>query len=282
VDPAAVASGPRPTALHALDPIWLTLAGFGAGLTGSVAGLASLVSYPSLLALGIPPVAANVTNTVALLFTGVGAIAGSRPELRGQRRRARSLGLAALSGGLAGALLLLVTPPSTFSRLVPWLIGLSSLALLARRAPRSGPAAAPGGAEGSNRADHATALLEAAPVSPRLGAGVFLVAIYGGFFGAGAGVIVLALLLVMAPDALPRSVALKNLLVALSNLAAAVTFAAFGPVRWWAVLPLAVGGLAGGRLGPVVVRHVPAGLLRAAIACAGIGLAAHLGLDAYR
>jgi uncharacterized membrane protein YfcA len=91
----------------------------------------------------------------------------------------------------------------------------------------------------------------------------------------------LALLLFVSTEPLPRSNALKNLLIGVANAVAALSFVLFGPVRWWAVVPLAIGFLAGGRLGPVVVRRTPAGPLRVVIACAGLGLAVHLGLDAY-
>jgi uncharacterized membrane protein YfcA len=242
--------------------VWLVLAGFGGGLVGSVAGLASLVSYPALLAVGLPPVSANVSNTVALVFGGLGSVAGSAVELDGQRAKARRLGRIAFTGGACGALLLLATPASDFVRIVPWLIAVGSLAILVRRS--DGLAA--------SKLAHATWLLNV---------GVFVVAVYAGYFGAAAGVLLLALLLFTSADTLPRSNALKNLLTLLANAVAAVAFALFGPVRWWAVVPLAVGFLVGGWLGPVVVRNVPAGLLRAVIACGGMGLAVHLGLDAY-
>ena len=115
-----------------------------------------------------------------------------------------------------------------------------------------------------------------------LSVGVFLVAVYGGYFGAAAGVLLLALLLIASGETLARSNAMKNLLLGLANAVAAVAFVAFGPVRWSAVVPLAVGFLVGGRLGPIVVRKAPAGPLRVLIAAAGLGLAIHLGLDAYR
>ena len=111
---------------------------------------------------------------------------------------------------------------------------------------------------------------------------VFLVALYGGYFGAAAGVIMLAVLLLATAQPLAGANALKNLLLGMANAVAAICFAAFGPVRWWDVLPLAAGFLVGGRLGPIIVRRVPAWPLRALIAGAGLGLAVHLGLDAYR
>jgi uncharacterized membrane protein YfcA len=242
---------------------WLVLAGFGGGLVGSVAGLASLISYPALLAVGLPPVSANVSNTVALVFGGIGSVAGSTVELEGQRAKARRLGAIALAGGVCGGLLLLATPAADFVRIVPWLIAAGSLTMLARRSdgvPSSG-------------LRHAAWVLDT---------GVFVIAVYAGYFGAAAGVLLLALLLFTSAETLPRSNALKNLLTALANAVAALAFVAFGPVRWWAVVPLAVGFLIGGGLGPAVVRNVPSRLLRVVIACAGMGLAVHLGLDAYR
>ncbi|MGD0980948.1 MAG: sulfite exporter TauE/SafE family protein [Solirubrobacteraceae bacterium] len=246
------------------DAGWLVLAGFAGGLIGSVAGLASLVSYPALLAVGLPPLSANVSNTVALVFGGVGSVSGSMAELRGQRALARRLGAIAITGGICGGLLLLATPSGAFVRIVPWLIGGASLAILV---PRS---SAP---PESARARHSTRAL---------GGGVFLIAVYGGYFGAAAGVLLLALLLSVSEESLARANALKNLLTALANAVAAVAFVAFGPVRWWAIVPLAIGFLVGGRLGPVIVRNAPPGPLRALIACGGVALAIHLGLDAYR
>ena len=122
----------------------LVAAGVAAGVISTVVGLASVVSYPALLAIGLPPLAANMTNTVSLLFTGVGAAVGSRPELTGQATRIRRLGTIAALGGGAGAALLLVTPSQTFVRLAPVLIGAASLALLPRPGRTAQPAATPG------------------------------------------------------------------------------------------------------------------------------------------
>lgn len=249
--------------VRGLDPLWLVLAGLGGGLSGSMAGLASLVSYPALLAVGLGPVAANVTNTVALVFSSVGSVWGSAPELQGQRARARRLSVVALAGGASGGLLLLLTPGGVFARLVPFLIGLGSLAILVRRErpPADSGADVPGW---------------------ELVVAIFAIALYGGYFGAAAGVLMLALLMWSTGETLPRCNAMKNLLLGVANGVAAVAFAVFGPVHWLAALPLAAGFLIGGRLGPVIVRRVPTGPLRLVIAAAGIGLAVHLGLDAYR
>ena len=242
----------------------LMLAGFGGGLTGSVAGLASLVSYPALLAAGLSPVTANVSNTVALVFSSIGSVSASRPELRGQRARAVRLGAIALAGGVTGGALLLATPSDAFALVVPWMIALASLAILVRRG--SGPPAI-----GPHESSTWT-----------LSVGVFLVAVYGGYFGAAAGVLLLAILLVTGTESLARSNAMKNLLLGLANGIAAVAFVFFGPVRWSAVVPLAAGFLVGWRLGPVIVRRAPAAPLRVLIACAGLLLALDLGLRAYR
>src|SRR6202022_3828001 len=126
-----------------LDPLRLALAGLGGGLSGSVAGLASLVSYPALLAVGLPPVTANVSNTVALVCSSIGSVSGSRPELRGQQSVARRLGAIAIAGGVTGGVLLLATPSSAFTLVVPWLIGLALAALLTPHTPPPAPRARP-------------------------------------------------------------------------------------------------------------------------------------------
>ncbi|HET9058739.1 MAG TPA: sulfite exporter TauE/SafE family protein [Acidimicrobiales bacterium] len=246
-----------------LDIWWLLPAGLGAGLSGSVAGMASVVSYPALLAVGLNPLAANVTNTVALVFSGVGSTLGSRPELHGQGPQLRRWAPAAAAGGLVGAVLLLLTPARLFGTLVPVLIGLASLGVLVPRRP-----AQPGRAR--SRAWRV-----------RMGAAVFSVAVYGGYFGAAAGVALLAIFLAVAWENLARSTALRNVLLGVANGVAALTFAIAGPVHWWDVLPLAGGFLVGARLGPIVVRRAPAWPLRVAISAGGVALAVHLGLSAY-
>jgi uncharacterized membrane protein YfcA len=244
------------------DWLLLVAAGVAGGLAGSIAGLASLTTYPALLAVGLGPVAANVTNTVALVFSTAGSVSGSRPELTGQGARVRRLGVAALLGGATGCVLLLLTSEGTFERIAPWLIAGASLAILARPRPR--PAEEPGHRDG-----------------PAVVAGVYLVGIYGGYFGAAAGVILLALLLLGTAEPLPRSNALKNALLGLANAIAALGFVLLAPVEWLAIVPLAAGLFAGARLGPVVVRHAPAAALRRLIGVAGLALAVALAVDAY-
>jgi uncharacterized membrane protein YfcA len=246
----------------------LIVAGLGAGLTGSVAGLASLISYPALLATGIAPVTANVTNTVALVLSSVGSVSSSRPELRGQRARLLRLSLGALLGGATGAALLLLTPSSAFEKVVPWLIGGASAAMLLQRPPRELAAEA---------AEHPHA-----PGDPWwLPFVTFAVGIYGGYFGAAAGVLLLATYLLATGEGLPRSNALKNVVLGIANAVAGLAYVVLSPIAWSAALPLAIGLFCGGLLGPRVVRRAPQTLLRRVIALAGIGLAVRLGLQAY-
>jgi uncharacterized membrane protein YfcA len=238
------------------------LAGVGvaSGLAGSIAGLASLFSYPALLAAGLPPVAANVTNTVALFSNTVGTAAGSRAELRGQRRRLVRLALLAAAGGSAGAALLLSTPTSAFERVVPWLIALGSVLILAREPLRRLTA------RRSSPDDGIRAKLP-------LACAVVLVGLYGGYFGAAAGVLMLAVLSLSAGEPLPVTNAVKNIATGAANLTAAVAYAFLAPVDWPAAAALGLGCLIGSRVGPVVVRRVPETPLRIAIALAGLGLA---------
>jgi len=257
----------------------LAAAGVAAGVISTVVGLASVVSYPALLAIGLPPLAANMTNTVALLFTGVGAAAGSRPELAGQATRVRRLGTIAALGGGAGAALLLITSPHTFVRLAPVLIGAASLALLApSRQDRAPPHDAGPGHDGRRR--------DAGPGRderrPWLLAGVFGVAVYIGYFGAAGGIVMLALLIAMVAEPLARVNAVKNMLGAIGNAVAAVAFAVLGHVDWAAVVPLAAGFLVGGWTGPALVRRIPGRVLRIGVAVCGLAVAVRLGLSAYR
>jgi uncharacterized membrane protein YfcA len=239
----------------------LLLAGIAAGLVGSVSGLASVISYPALLAIGLPPVTANVTNTIALVFSGIGSTLSSQPELRGQLGRLKVLSSIAVAGGITGGVLLLVTPASTFERVVPWLIGIASLCVLIPR-PKAHPEL--------GTSDRGWVML-----------GVLLISCYAGYFGAAAGVLLLALLLATTAETLAQSNAVKNAVLFCANGVAALYFAFFGDVRWLAAAPLGLGFLVGGLLGPPVVRRLPAGPLRLVIATAGVAIAIRLALQVY-
>jgi hypothetical protein len=235
----------------------LVLAGVAAGLTGSMAGLASLFSYPALLAVGLSPVVANQTNTIALAVSSVGSIVGSRPELRGQGPRVLRLLPLTILGGAIGAGLVLVTPSDAFALIVPFLVAGASVLLLVR--PR----------------------VDAAPVTSRAGragtiAAVVGVGIYSGYFGAAAGVVMMALLTRALADTLVRVNAVKNVLLGASNAVAAIGFIVLGTVAWSAALPLTAGLLVGNYTGPAIARRLPPTVLRVGIALAGFLLAAIL------
>lgn len=242
-------------------------AGLLAGILGSTAGLASLASYPALLLAGLSPVAANVTNTVALLGSSMGSILGSRVELRGQGPAVRRWLPWAVVSGAAGAGLLLVTPPGSFELVVPFLIAGASVLLICApriRARATAKRAAAGLEEGHHRS------------MARLTAPLVAAWIYSGYFGAAAGVVVLAVLLAGTDSSLPRANALKNLVLAGSNGIAAITFAIFADVHWTAVVTLGLGCAVGGWIGPAIVRRVSPAVLRWLIGLAGIGLAIKL------
>ncbi len=249
------------------DAAFLAAAGVLGGLTGSIAGLASVATYPALLSIGLPPVTANVTNTVALVFNGVGSMAGSRPELAGQARWLKRIIPVAAVGGLVGAVLLLSMPAEGFEKVVPLLLAFASVAILIPPRPRKDATVA------SHQRHTATVMFESAAI--------LAICIYGGYFGAAAGVLLLAMLLRAGGATLAHANASKNAILGVANVVAAVVFAFLAPVQWSAVLPLGLGCLVGSRLGPVVVRHAPAKPIRLAIGAAGLGLAVKLGVDAY-
>ncbi|MET0474153.1 MAG: sulfite exporter TauE/SafE family protein [Mycobacterium sp.] len=247
-----------------LDAALLFVAGIGGGLAGSIAGLASVSTYPALLLVGLPPVAANVTNTVALVFNGIGSIWGSLPELRGQRAALKRLIPAAVLGGAAGAVLLLSIPAEGFENVVPVL--LASSAMVIALPPRKRAA---GAVIGRGRL-----VLE--------GVAILAICVYGGFFGAAAGVLMLALFLSTGSESLAHANATKNVVLGLANTVAALIFVVFAPIHWLAVVPLGIGCLVGSRLGPTIVRHAPATPLRLLVAAAALALAIKLGFDTYR
>nr|WP_278043854.1 sulfite exporter TauE/SafE family protein [Protofrankia symbiont of Coriaria ruscifolia] len=234
-----------------------------AGITSTVGGLASVVSYPALLWIGLPAVQANVTNTVALVFVAVGAAIGSRSELAGQSRRLVRLGAMNLAGGAVGALLLLTTPAGAFEAVAPWLVAGAGVLLLCRQKVMR-RAAGPVGERG-----------------PVLLVALFASAVYTGYFGAGGGIVLIALLTTAISEPFPRVNAVKNVLSGMSNVVAAVGFAVFGPVCWTAVPPMACGLLVGGVLGPAIVRRLRADVLRLLIGAAAVGLAVKFAVDAY-
>jgi uncharacterized membrane protein YfcA len=232
-------------------------AGLAAGATNAVAGGGSLISFPALLAVGYPSVAANVTNSVAVLPGYLGGSIGYREELRGQRTRIVALAATSVAGAVAGAALLLTGSERTFKSIVPFLI-LFSCALLA---------AQPWLSKRIKPREHSQER------SLRLHAMQFLAAVYGGYFGAGLGIMLLALLSLSIEDDLQRLNALKGLLSLLIGAVAAVYFALFGPVKWGAAAIMAVASLVGGRLGVGLARRLPDAVLRAVVVVFGVVVA---------
>lgn len=243
-----------------------------------------MATYPALLAVGLPPVAANVTNTVALVFNAIGSMWGSRPELAGQGPWLwRMAPVAALGGGI-GAALLLTTPAEGFEKIVPVLLAFSALTIALPRSRADEPprheAARSDTIGSSQRTDADDEVPRGRFIA--MAAAIFVIAVYGGYFGAAAGVVLLALLLRTGHATLAHANAAKNVLLGASNLTAAIGFAILAPVHWPSVLPLGLGCLIGSRLGPVVVRHTPTTPMRILIGVAALVLAVKLGLDAYR
>jgi uncharacterized membrane protein YfcA len=249
----------------ALEWLFLLGAGLVAGIIGSAGVITSLVAYPALLAAGLSPLAANVTNSVALLGSGFGSASRARPDITGHSRTLRTWVPPTVLFSLGGAVLLVVTPGGAFTRIVPFLVATGSIILLlqprvARWQTRRGV--------GPNRA-----------VIGLAGGGV---AVYNGYFGAGSGILLIALLLFTTESALHRANALKNVILFLSDIGPAVVFALAGNVVWAAVWPLGIGALGGGLIGPVVARRVQAPVLRVLIATCGVTLAVWLFLRSVK
>ncbi|MFC1434992.1 sulfite exporter TauE/SafE family protein [Streptacidiphilus sp. N1-3] len=239
------------------EAVGVFAAGIGAGTINTVVGSGTLITFPVLLAVGLPPVTANVSNTLGLVPGSVSGVLGYREELRGQRSRLIRLGSASLSGGLLGAILLMVLPAGAFKAIVPVLIGIALLMVVLQprlakylATHRSTPVTAEGG----------VALL----------IGVFGTGVYGGYFGAAQGVLLLGLMGLLLDDELQRINATKNVLALLVNGVAAVFFLFVAHIDWTAALLIAAGSVIGGQLGSRIGRRLPPTALRALIVAVGI------------
>lgn len=243
------------------DFVLIGLAAVAAGLINAIAGGGTLISFPALIAVGVPPVAANVTNTVALVPGYLGATFAQMKDLTGQGRRLRLLVPTGAIGGIAGGLLLLNTSEKLFSDLVPYLILLAAGLLavqdwvrkwVVRRIEATGGSAAN----------------EAWSIGP-----VFLASIYGGYFGAGLSVIILAVLGLVIEDNLTRLNALKQAIAFSVNVAAAIFFVFSGQVVWVAAAVMAVGAILGGVLGGKLAGRIKPQVLRAVVVVIGVTVA---------
>jgi uncharacterized membrane protein YfcA len=233
--------------------------GMAAGFMNTIVGAGSLITFPLLLAVGYPPVIANVSNTVGLIPGSVSGAFGYRRELEGQRDRLLRLCVAGGLGGLSGGLILLAMPEAVFEGVVPFLIALACVLVLLqpsvsrrleRRATGTGPA----------KAD----------VGPALLVGIYLSGVYGGYFGAAQGVLLLGLLGIGLNEHLQRVNAAKNVIAATVNTVPAILFVLIADVSWQVALLLGAGSVLGGQIGAKVGRKMPAAALRAAVLGVGI------------
>jgi uncharacterized protein len=243
---------------------FLLVAGLVAGAVNAAAGGGSLLVFPSLLAVGLPPLAANVTNSIAQWPGYVGIIAGARRDLNGQGRRILLTSLVSVVGSAVGCMLLLVLPGAVFDAVVPALVLLASAVFALQPLIRRWTAPTPGAP------DRLATLLPT----------VFLAAVYGGYFGGALGVILIATLSLFAHDSLVRLNALKGLLSLVVATVTVVYFAIGAPVHWLAVAVLAPTTLVGGYLGARVARRSPERVLRAAVVLLGMAVGVYLLLNA--
>jgi uncharacterized membrane protein YfcA len=224
-----------------LDAIAVTAAGFAAGGVNAIVGSGSLITFPVLLAVGYPSVVANVSNTVGLVPGGISGVIGYRRELEGQWRRALTLACGTSVGAVIGGILLLKLPDAVFDAVVPVLILLAVVLMAIKRTPNV----------------HADVEHTAAGTAASFGTGI-----YGGYFGAAQGIILMSLLRFCLPDDLQRLNALKNVLVGVANGVAAILFIAVADVAWEAAGLIAVGSIAGAQVGVRYGRHIPSEVLR--------------------
>jgi uncharacterized protein len=238
-----------------VEALFVFVAGIGAGTINTIVGSGTLITFPTLLAVGYPPVLANVSNTVGLVPGSVSGALGYRRELEGQLSRLARLGVASALGGVTGALLLLKLPASAFNAIVPVLIGLGCVLVIAQpwisrhvRPRDSAPA-------------HGSALVWAL---------VYLAGVYGGYFGAAQGVLLIAILGLGLAESLQRINAAKNVLAGLVNGVAAVVCILVSDVAWAAAGVIAAGSILGGVIGASVGRRLPAPALRGVVALVGV------------
>ncbi|GAY72292.1 predicted permease [Lentilactobacillus kosonis] len=239
-------------------------AGIVAGIMSSTTGMASLVSYPALLAVGVPPVFANMTNTVSLVLAGAGATVSSRRELRHHAKDLLKVLPLTLIGSVIGAILLLEQPADTFEKVVPFFVLAAGLLLAFPPSASS---------------------LELRRVSKIRSIGfdamIIVVGAYTGYFGAAGGVMLLALLSRSGKYEFTTYNALKNVSLGASNLLAAIIYSLRSRVYWLLVIPLAIGFFIGGFIGPQIVRHIPERIMKGIVVIGAIGLSIWLFVDAY-
>ncbi|KQW52860.1 hypothetical protein ASC77_00630 [Nocardioides sp. Root1257] len=244
--------------MSVFEIVAILLAGIAAGTINTVVGSGTLITFPTLLAFGIPPVTANVSNTIGLVPGSVSGAIGYRRELAGQRSRVLRLSVASLLGGTAGAVLLLVLPADAFTAIVPVLIVLGLVLVVCQ--PRISAWVARRHEATGGMPYHGTWW-----VWP----GVLTTGVYGGYFGAAQGVLLMAVLGTGVDESLQRLNGIKNILAAVVNAVAGLIFAIVADVDWWVVLIIGIGSVIGGQIGATVGRRLPPVGLRIAIVVVG-------------
>lgn len=235
-----------------VEAIVVLLAGVAAGTINTVVGSGTLITFPTLLAVGYAPVTANVSNSLGLAPGSISGAIGYRRELSGQRARLRALAPLSLTGGIAGAVLLLVLPASSFEAIVPAFIVIALALIVLQPVLTRWLAARERSASGAT------------------GPAVLAAGVYGGYFGGAQGILLLAIFGLTLEEELQRTNALKNVLAAIVNGVAGVVFVFSGHVAWEAVALIAAGAVVGGQLGAAFGRRLPPAALRAAIVAVGI------------
>jgi uncharacterized protein len=244
------------------EVVAIALAGLAAGAINAVVGSGTLITFPVLLAFGYAPVTANVSNTIGLVPGSISGAVGYRRELVGQRRRILRLGSASLLGGTTGAVLLLVLPASAFKAIVPIFIAIALVMVVVQ--PRLNRALAERRVSRENEGGLLTPL------------GVYAAGVYGGYFGAAQGILLLGLLGVLLPQDLQRTNALKNVLAAIVNGVAGVYFAFAAHVEWAPAGIIAGASIFGGQIGAHYGRRLHPSVLRGVIVVVGVTAIIHL------
>lgn len=240
----------------------LFASGIIAGILASVVGMASLISYPILLATGLPPLVANVTNTAALIFSGLGSTLSSRRELRGKGSDLLWILPIALSGSLLGCFLLLAFPSKIFEQIVPFMILFAAVVFILQPFLQRAGTQAGTGTEQAVSKNLPTFIA------------VFLIGAYGGYFGAASGIFML--LVFSMSQRLIVANALKNVTMGATNLIATVVYCFSGHINWGHALFMGLGFVIGGFIGPLIARHLPRQLLRVLIIVGAIVLAVYM------
>lgn len=241
----------------------LLLVGIIGGVLSTTTGLASLISYPSLLFLGLSPINANVTNTFALVFTGISSVISSRHELRGSWKEIFKILPIIIVGCILGTTLLFIFPEKIFSKVVPFCILFAAVVFLL---PKH---------QGNIQNQHSSIMKLISWI------GIFGVGIYSGYFGAAGGIVMLAILAIISSFPFIVYNAEKNFLLGMANVVSIIIYSQKIRIHWNYVLPLAFGFFVGGYIGPAIIRHVPEKIMKWVIGIGSIILAGYLFFQAW-